>query len=111
MELQDSRLGKAAVVDVAGRMDAAGAPLFEAHCNKLVARGERVLVMDFDDLEYLSSAGLRALLALAKKLKPLGGRILICGLKGTAKEIFDVSGFSSLFPFFDTLEAAANEVL
>lgn len=111
MNIEDSRLGKAAVVGISGRIDAAASTTFEAHCNKLVGKGERAIVLDFSDLEYLSSAGLRSILALAKQLKPLGGKVIICGLKGTAKEIFDISGFSSMFPMATTLEEAASQVL
>ncbi len=111
MKLEDSKLGKAAVVDVSGRLDAASAPVFEAHCEKLIARGETVFILDFEDLEYLSSAGLRSILTVLKKVKPSGGKVVICGAQGTAKEIFDISGFSSMFPMTDTLEEAASNVL
>ena len=111
MNLTDSKLGKAAVVEVTGRMDASSSPVFEAHCDKLIAKGETVFVLDFEDLEYLSSAGLRSILTILKKVKPRGGKVVICGAKGTAKEIFDISGFSSMFPMTDTLEDAASKVL
>lgn len=111
MNIDDSRLGKAAVVTVDGRLDAAGSTTFDAHCNKLVEKGDATLVLDFSGLEYLSSAGLRSILALAKKVKPLGGKVVICGLAGTAKEIFDISGFTSMFPMAATLEDAAARVL
>ncbi len=111
MKLNDTKMGKAAVVEVGGRMDAANAPLFEAHCDKLIQRGETVFVLDFAELEYLSSAGLRCILSIAKKVKPAGGKIVICGAKGTAKEIFDISGFSAMFAMVDSMEAAASKVL
>mgnify|MGYP001765895472 CR=1 FL=1 len=108
MNLSDSKMGKAAVVEVSGRMDASSSPVFEAHCDKLIAKGETVFILDFDELEYLSSAGLRSILTILKKVKPLGGKVVICGAKGTAKDIFDISGFSSMFPMKDTLEDAAK---
>ena len=111
MNLSDSKLGKAAVVEVTGRMDATSSTLFEAHCGKLIAKGETVIVLDFGDLEYLSSAGLRSILGILKKVKPLGGKVVISGAKGTAKEIFDISGFNSMFPMTDTLENAAKLVM
>ena len=76
-----------------------------------MAKGEKVFVLDFADLEYLSSAGLRSILALAKKVAPLGGKVVICGAKGTAREIFEISGFATMFPMVDTLEDAAALVL
>jgi anti-sigma B factor antagonist len=111
MKLSDSKMGKAAVVEVSGRMDATSSSVFEAHCNKLVAKGDTVIVLDFGDLEYLSSAGLRSILGILKKVKPLGGNVVISGAKGTAKEIFDISGFSSMFTMTDTMEDAASKVM
>ena len=111
MKLEDSKLGSAAVVEVSGRMDGSSSPVFEAHCEKLITKGEKSFVFDFDSLEYLSSAGLRSILTILKKVKPLGGKVIICGAKGTAKEIFDISGFSSMLPMVNTLEDAAKLVL
>ena len=111
MKLEDSKLGKAAVVDVSGRLETSSSPVFEAHCEKLIAKGETVFILDFENLEYLSSAGLRSILTILKKVKPRGGKVIICGARGTAKEIFDISGFSSMFPMTDTLEDAASKVL
>lgn len=110
MKLADSKLNDAMVVEVTGRMDATSASLFEAHCDDVIAKGFTKLVLDFEDLEYLSSAGLRSILSLLKKVKPLGGKIVISGAKGTAKEIFDISGFTSMFPMADDLEKAAKLV-
>jgi len=111
MRIEDSKIGQAAVVQVAGRIDAAGSTVFEAHCKKLIDKGDTTIILDFSELEYLSSAGLRAVLTIAKKAKPAGGKIIISGLAGGAKEIFDISGFSSMFPMANTLEDAAGMVL
>jgi anti-anti-sigma factor len=111
MKLEDSKIGKAAVVQVSGRLDATTASIFEAHCEKRIAQGETVFVLDFEDLEYLSSAGLRSILSIQKKVKLQQGKVVICGAKSTAKEILDISGFSSMFPMVNTLEEAASVVL
>ena len=111
MKMEDSKLGKAAVVEVTGRMDGTSSQVFEAHCEKLITKGDTAFVLDFEHLEYLSSAGLRSILTILKKVKPHGGKVIICGAKGTAKEIFDISGFSSMFPMVNTLEDAAKLVL
>jgi anti-anti-sigma factor len=111
MNLADSKMGKATVVEVSGRMDANSSTLFETHCDKLIAKGDIVFVLDFTELEYLSSAGLRSILSILKKVKPRGGKVVISGAKGTAKEIFDISGFTSMFPMTDTMEAAAKIVM
>ena len=55
-----------------------------------------LIPLNFAALEYISSAGLRVLLATAKKLKASGGDLKICSLNDTVQEVFDISGFSSI---------------
>ncbi|HBA86193.1 MAG TPA: anti-sigma factor antagonist [Verrucomicrobia bacterium] len=111
MELQDSKLGRASVIGVKGRIDNSSAPLFQSHCETLLNKGEKFLILDFGDVEYLSSAGLRSILTLEKKLKPLNGKLILCSLKPTVQEIFDISGFTSIFTLCPTLENAASKVM
>ena len=73
---------------------------------KLVDDGKVKLIVDLTDLEYISSSGLRILLATSKKLKPLKGEMLICGLNETVKEVFEISGFTMIFKVLSTLEEA-----
>lgn len=111
MQIEDTKIGTAAVVGVTGRIDAEGSTLFEAHCKTLIGKGEVTFIFDFEDLEYLSSAGLRSILSIAKAVQPKSGKVIISGLKGPAKDIFDISGFSSMFPMAATIEDAAGMVL
>lgn len=111
MEFQNNKLGKAMVVTVKGRMDGAQAPLLEAHCDQLIRQGESNLVLDFTELSYLCSAGLRALLRVSRKVQPAGGRVILCGLNRLTREIVDLAGFNQLFPICATLEEVAGLVL
>lgn len=111
MELQDSKMGQVAVVAVKGRIDNASAQLFQSHCESLITKGEKKLILDFTEVDYLSSAGLRSILTLEKKLKPISGRLLLCSLKPTVQEIFDISGFTSIFTISSSLEDAASLVM
>ena len=61
---------------------------------------------DLTALEYVSSAGLRCVLAIAKKLKASEGTLALCGLSGLVKEVFSVSGFDSFFPVYETVDEA-----
>ncbi|NCC53844.1 MAG: anti-sigma factor antagonist [Spartobacteria bacterium] len=99
-------MNDAVFMDAEGRMDAASAPNFDSQCQKWIDKGIKTIVVDLSKLEYLSSAGLRSILVIAKKLKADGGKLLFCGVKGTVKEIFDISGFSSMFEFYDNPTAA-----
>ncbi|OIO04002.1 MAG: anti-anti-sigma factor [Desulfovibrionaceae bacterium CG1_02_65_16] len=98
--------GNICILAVVGRMDTLTAPEFEAKCAECAAEGATRIVVDLSSLEYISSAGLRSILASAKKLKALGGGLSFCCLSGIVNEVFAVSGFSKLMPVFPTRQEA-----
>ncbi|OPY77310.1 MAG: putative anti-sigma factor antagonist BtrV [Syntrophorhabdus sp. PtaU1.Bin153] len=98
------------VVSIAGRMDAVTTPEAEDRLAGLIDAGERSFVVDLQQLDYISSAGLRGILATAKKLKAERGDIVFANLQGHVNEVFKISGFQSLFKIFDSVDAAVNEL-
>jgi anti-sigma B factor antagonist len=86
-----------------GNLDTSTAPEAESTINGLLDEGAAKILINFENLNYISSAGLRVLLATAKKIKAASGGFKICGLNETVQEVFDVSGFSTI------LSVAANE--
>lgn len=110
MEIATRREGGAAVVTVKGRIDAVTAPEFETGLLALMAGGEVTMVINFSGLEYISSAGLRSILSVAKQLKTKSGKLLFTGLKGLVKDVFKISGFGSIFSIFETEADALRQV-
>jgi anti-anti-sigma factor len=94
------------VMEIQGRLDAVTSAKLEQECQVLIDQGEKALVMDLGGVDYISSAGLRAILILARKLNGNGGQIRFCCLKGMVQEVFSISGFNSLFPVFPSLTEA-----
>lgn len=110
MEIQKRKENNTVVVVVKGRLDALTAPELEKDLLETIAGGEKRLVMDLSGLHYISSAGLRTLLVLAKKLKAQEGEVLFTGLKGPVDDVFKISGFYSIFKIFDSPEAALSQI-
>ena len=110
MEIQTRKEKVAVVVSVKGRMDAVTAPEFDKNMIDLISKGEKTFVVNLGELDYISSAGLRSILALAKKLKEQAGKILLAGVRGSVEEVFKISGFSSMFKIFDSEESALREI-
>lgn len=110
IELKSEKLGSAAVVRIGGRIDAQTAQELEDACNAFIDQGEKVLILDFTNVRYISSWGLRAILRTGKKLTGSGGRLIPCGMSAMLKEVFQVSGFDSLFRSYPTMEAALASV-
>jgi anti-anti-sigma factor len=110
MDIQSVKEANATVLTITGRMDAVTAPEYEKTLKELIAGGENAFVVDFDKLEYISSAGLRGLLVTAKLLKSKGGQIRCANVKGTVKEVFDISGFGSIFQVDDSVAASLAKI-
>ena len=104
MEIHTQKKANATVVTITGRLDAVTAPEYEKSLNDLISGGEIAFVVDFDGLDYISSAGLRGLLVTAKQLKGKDGQIRFANVKGTVKEVFDISGFGTIFQMDDTVD-------
>ncbi len=98
--------GEAILIRLGGRMDAITSVDFENQCDKLIQDGEKFLVLDLSELEYISSAGLRGILITAKKLMPLKGKVSFACLHGLVQEVISMSGFGLQFQIYETVEEA-----
>jgi len=103
MNIQTKKEANVTVAAVTGRLDAVTASEYEKRINELIANGETTLVIDFQGLDYISSAGLRGLLTTAKQLKAKGGQVRFANVKGTVREVFDISGFGTIFQMDDSV--------
>ena len=97
MEITTASRDSATILSVAGRIDTATAPALEQAINQEIGRQHRKLVLDFSSVSYISSGGLRVLLATAKKLKNPGDRFALCGLSPEVLKILKLAGFTSIF--------------
>lgn len=79
-----------------GRLDANTSKDFEKEVLEQLSQSPEGAVMDFSDLRYVSSAGLRVVLLAAKKVKAAGGTFVLCGLSPSILEVFRISGFLSI---------------
>ena len=108
MRIGESKTGEALVLAPEGRADSASAAVLEAALNAASERREAKVVVDFSAVDYISSAGLRALLAGAKRLQVNGGGVALCGINSNVREVFEVSGFLAVFPSREGRAAAAQ---
>ena len=103
MQIDIKEVDSIKVVNFTGNLDTNTAPAAESQINGLLESGATKILVNFENLNYISSAGLRVLLATAKKMLATGGILKICSLNDTVQEVFDISGFSTI------LSLAANE--
>lgn len=106
MNIKEETVNGATVLKTEGRIDSGNAAEFEARLVQAVGGGKSRVVVDMAQLNYISSAGLRSLLVAAKKARPAGGRIALSAMAPHIREVFDLSGFSSLFEIHSDAAAA-----
>jgi anti-anti-sigma factor len=96
----------ATVVAVSGRLDGTGAPGLEAHCLTLIKDGTTRLALDLAAVDYISSAGLRSLLVIAKSVKAAHGALALCCLAPMVREVMAISCFDRILMIVDDRTAA-----
>ena len=94
MTINKKQDGTALVIELEGRLDTMTAPQLEAELNESMP-GAESLILDFSKLDYISSAGLRALLSAYKVMSAKGG-MKVTHVNEIVREVFDVTGFSDI---------------
>jgi len=102
MTLNENLVNGIPVVIINGRLDTTNYSKLEEKLQALLDRGERKLVINCSSMDYVSSSGLRVFLMFLKKLNAIQGELCVCCLQENIKEIFKISGFSSIFKIFET---------
>lgn len=100
MEITAQNRDGVTVLSVNGRIDTSTAPALEQAINKEIDSGSRKILLNFSAVSYISSGGLRVLLASAKKLKNPGDKFGICCLVPEVLKILKLAGFTSIFAIY-----------
>ena len=106
MEIATTQDGDAVILAPEGRLDGATSSGLEAALSSRIESGARTLVIDFSNLGYVSSAGLRVLLMTAKKMKGTGGYFALCGLKPGVFQVIKMAGFDKILTIHDGVAEA-----
>ncbi len=102
MQISVKAANEVKVLAFEGSLDTQTSPDALTQLTQLIEGGDKKIVVNFEKLQYISSAGLRILLAAAKQLKAADGELRICDLNEVVKEVFDISGFSTIFKIFES---------
>jgi len=108
MNMPETKKGKVNIISVEGRLDSMSSLSFENRLAKLIDEGNVCIALDCAKLDYLSSAGLRAILSAAKRTKQAGGKLTLGNPSPQVNEILDIAGFASILPIFKTIDEAVK---
>ncbi len=100
MDFTVDELGDVRAVRISGNLDTQTSPVAQEKLIQLIDNGATKILVDFEDLNYISSTGLGMLLVAVKRLKGTNGQLRICNPNTMVREVFDTSGFSEIFPVY-----------
>ena len=110
MDISQERDGDVVLVRLSGRLDSTAAPVAEESLSAALAGETPRLAIDMSGLSYISSAGLRVLLVVAKKVQQAKGKLALGGLGTNVREVFDATGFNTIFAIEADAAAAVAAV-
>lgn len=108
MEISEKTEGTVNVLYLTGRLDAYAANEVEQRLNPLTATKQVHLVLNLKELEYMSSSGLRVLLAALKRATKHQGDIRLACLRPSVRDVLDIAGFTQFFKVFEEEQDAVN---
>jgi anti-anti-sigma factor len=109
VHLKEDKKGDVIVLRFKGRLDAISTPDAEKRVQEFIKKGEIKLLMDFSEVDYISSAGMRLLLSTTKQLKFLAGHLVICSMTTNVMDVFKLSGFDHVLELTNSEEEALKK--
>lgn len=106
MQLVEKENGEVTVLELGGRLDSNTSKVLEDKVMDILGQGKKKVLMDFQDVDYINSTGLRVLLLALQQLKKISGQLVLCNIKDYMKEVFEISGYTEIFPIYPRQEEA-----
>lgn len=108
MEMKENKKDDITVLSIDGKIDSSTADSFEKKLTELLEQKEKKLLLDFSMVDYISSAGLRAMLITIKKAKNINAKLAISNPNENVANIINMAGFSAMMPYFSGLDDATS---
>lgn len=106
MDIATERDDGTLFLTVSGRIDGLNAHEFQDSATGAIEDSDGNVVLDFENVSYISSAGLRAVLLIAKSVREKHAQFAVCALTKLVDEVFRISGFDNIVPIHETRAAA-----
>ncbi|SIO28729.1 STAS domain-containing protein [Halodesulfovibrio marinisediminis] len=108
MKVAFDKVESIGILHAEGSLDASTAQQFEVLCIEHIEYDGSKTVINFENVSYISSAGLRSILMLMKKVKMQRGEIIFCNLSSTIYDVFKISGFLSILHVEESVQDAIS---
>jgi anti-sigma B factor antagonist len=110
MEIFEDKRDHVHIFSLSGRLDSSTSPTLEENINQVLENGPNNIILNFEDLDYISSAGLRVILKTTKDLKVKKGKLLLCSMQDYVREVFEIAGFDTFLPISANLDDALKQI-
>jgi anti-anti-sigma factor len=111
MDIKDTEVGGLLVVEPIGGIDSTNADEFTAHVIGAVNARQCNLVIDFQKVKYISSAGFRSLLIVGKSIQSAKRKLVLCGMGPEVRRVFEIATFNELFVICASREDATQQAV
>ncbi len=108
MDIHAERRNRVLTLGVAGRLDGYGAGRLEEAIGASLQDDDRSIVIDCEEMTYLSSAGIRIFIALKKRLKERGGTVVLARVGDYPRKVLEMAGVHTVIAMYPTLDAAVG---
>lgn len=102
MDITSQRRDGTLIVSAEGRVDGANARKFQKAVENVITDGDSAVILDMEGLSYISSAGLRSILLIAKGLQKRSSKFGVCSLQDPIREVFRIVGFDKIVSIYDS---------
>ena len=109
INIKENTKGDILILHMNGRLDAVSSPTAEHAVFDFINAGHYKLIFNFSGIDYLSSAGMRMLLSVTKKLKTIPGKLVICSVTQNVMDVLKMSGFDHVLELSLTEEDALRK--
>jgi len=106
MDILETKHDDISIFKITGRLDSNTSPGLEERILSSIEKGSSKLILDFENLDYISSAGLRVINKTTKQLKNSEGKLVLCSMQDYIKEVFEITGFDSFLPITTNCDEA-----
>ncbi len=110
MDISEIIIDNIPIIVVSGKIDAATSKDLDVALKRLIDQNKTRLVVDMENVEYLSSSGLRALMAAQNRLRKLGGDLMLTSLQPFVKEVFVITGANRFFKIYQSQAEAIDSL-
>ena len=109
MEIAETEVNDVLVLEPFGSIDSTNVKAFTAKLIDIVRACPRNLVIDFQKIKYISSAGFRSLLIIGKTIEDTQRKLVLCGMESEVQRVFDIANLEELFVVCSSREDAVEK--